>query len=64
MLGDKKKTVNLILGDKEGQTEGVESALEMIADDLISAVQNGDRAGVAQALRAAIMDCQSAPEGE
>ncbi len=60
MLGNKKQTLNQILGPLPEETkEAVKSALSAIADDLISSVKDGNSAGVEAALSAAYQECSS-----
>ncbi len=65
MMGDKKKTVNQILGpdpsDAPPEDTGGDT-LSAIAEDLISAVKDGDASAVASALSAAFQECSSTKE--
>lgn len=66
MMGDKKKLASVILGEpKQKPEEGAEqSALSVIAEDLISCVNNADADGVAECLRAAFLEMEASPHAE
>lgn len=62
MMGDRKKTVNQILGPDPSEAPAEDkggSSLSAIAEDLISAVKDGDAEAVASALSAAYQECCS-----
>lgn len=64
MMGDRKKTLMQIMGpDPNEGGEKSPSDLESIAQDLISAVEAKDAAGVAAAFKAAFACCGDNPEG-
>lgn len=66
MKADKSKAVEAILGPigKETKESAPVDALELISEDLISAVKKGDASGVASALRAAHAECGAPAELE
>ncbi len=66
MYGDRKKTITQILGPdpSEAPPEKEESSLHAIAQDLISAVKDGDADAVASALSAAYQECGSSSSEE
>ena len=65
MLGDKKKMVSIILGEKPSMKEvpnGLESdikpAMESYAQDLISAIENKDAGKLASAFKEMMYLCE------
>lgn len=66
ILGDKRKVLAQILGadPREQKEEGSVSqdALEVLAQELMEAVSNGDAKGAAQALRSCVLECQNAAQ--
>lgn len=63
MMGDRKRTVNQILGPEEEEApDAGPSTLHAIAEDLISAVKDGNAEAVASALSAAYQECCSTSE--
>lgn len=67
MMGDRKKTIESILGPKSGEGnvggekegDGGDDALHAISQELIDAVHSKDPAAVAQAWRAGHDECAS-----
>jgi len=65
MMGDRKKTVNAILGDgaKKREAEAPADALTAVMQEMIEAVKSGDASAAAAAFRTACATC-SEPEAD
>lgn len=65
MMGDRKKAVTAILGPEEGEDQGhEENSLHHIAEEIISCIHAKDAPGLADALKAAVAECESEPHHE